>query len=291
MRARTAFVLAACACTGSDPDPEVPDLRFDPTTWPTVIGPSDRTATVVAPSSYDGSSLLPVLVELHGYGATALIQELYFQAGLRVDEGFVLVLPDGTSDSTGAQFWNATEACCDFDGSGVDDAGYLLSLVDEVEAAFPVDPDRIAFFGHSNGGYMSYRIACEASGRIAAVASLAGSAAHDPAACAATEPVSALQIHGTLDDVVTYDGDAFSLGAVQTAQRWADRAGCTATEDGGRRDYEAGVDGDETVITRHTGCAPDRDVELWTVEGADHIPIFYESFRDDLIAWLLAHRR
>lgn len=269
------------------------DARFDDATWPVEIGGEERPATVMFPSDYDGESLLPVVVLLHGYSANSVLQELYFQLSPLVDEyGFVYVLPDGTVDEGGSMFWNATPGCCDLYGSGVDDVSYLLSLLDEVEASFPVDLDRVYFSGHSNGGFMSYRMACEAADRIAGVASLAGATFMDESDCLATQPVSVLQIHGDADSVIRYEGDFYYPGAVETVERWAERASCdVAGPQTESVDLFSTEEGEETEVIVYPGCDAETDVRLWTVADGSHVPAFGETFSRSLLDWLLAQRR
>ena len=112
------------------------DPRFDPENWPGTVGGPDRPAHVYAPTDWDGTSRMPVVVMLHGYGATGIVQDVYMQLRPRLEVlGAIYVLPDGLKDSFGAQYWNANPYCCDFDGSGVDDVGYLMGLIDELEAS------------------------------------------------------------------------------------------------------------------------------------------------------------
>lgn len=278
------------AATGPTDDP-----RFDSSTWPDSITDGDRVAMVYGPADYDGESLLPVIMLLHGYGASGILQDLVYQLRPRVDTaGFILILPEGTVDSRGLQFWNATEACCDFDASGVDDVGHLLTVLDGVEATYPVDPDRITVTGHSNGGYMSYRMGCEASDRLAAIAPLAGLAFSNEADCAASQAVSVLHTHGTEDEDVPYDGfPPFLPSAQGSVERWTARAGCSgATESAGTADYETSVDGEEATKTRWSdGCEEGFNAELWTLNGVGHLPFFTDLWRDEHTAWLLAQRR
>jgi polyhydroxybutyrate depolymerase len=93
----------------------------------------------------------------------------------------------------GARFWNATDACCDVDASGVDDSSYLAGLINEIGSHVAVDPRRVFVVGHSNGAFMSYRMACDHADTIAAIVSLAGAPPADPAACRPTEPVAILR--------------------------------------------------------------------------------------------------
>ena len=115
--------------------------------------------------------------------------------------GFLYCYPDGTIDRWGNRFWNATDACCDFGNTGVDDAGYLRALIEEIARRFAVDRKRIYLVGHSNGGFMAYRMACQSADLIAGIASLAGTTFLDPSRCAPSEPVNILHIHGTADDI------------------------------------------------------------------------------------------
>ena len=228
---------------------------------------------------------------LHGYGATADLQDLIFGLGARVDSlGFILVKPEGTTDSYGAQFWNATDECCNFDQSSVDDVGYLTGLLDEAKSLYPVASESLV--GHSNGGYMSYRLACEVPERLAGIVVLAGAVYNDEADCVGTTPVPVLHVHGTLDESVGYESTPTHAGAVESVGRWVTKAGCDATPiEGGPRDYVSGVEGEETIVQQWSGCADDLDIQLWTAVGADHVFLDNRnSFKDDATAWAIGVR-
>lgn len=306
MRSLNILVLfSLVACTGGTvgetddtEDTDAVDPRKDPSTWPDTVGPEDRPAGLTTPDTYDGTSDLPLVLVLHGYGAAGAVQDGYFRMSQRASErGYVVIVPDGTVDLSGRRFWNATDACCDFAGSGVDDVAYLLGLIDEVEASVPIDPDRIVVIGHSNGGFMSHRLACEASDRLAGIASLAGAGWSDTAACPATDPVSVLQIHGTNDSTIEYGGgwlvdpEVTYPAAEDTVADWAERNGCGDATDGGPLDYEANVSGSETTTRTWSTCEGEAEVALWTLDGAGHIPTFTQAFHDDVLDWLLAQRR
>ncbi len=280
-------LLLACGSGSDDSTGPSDDPRKDRSTWPAELGGEARPALVFGPSSYDGEAELPLVMMLHGFGVNGAVQDLVYQLTPRVDDyGFVLILPTGTENSDGTPFWNAHEACCNFDGSTVDDSGYLAGLLDEAEAAFPIDPDRIYVMGHSNGGYMSYRMACDHSERIAAIAPLAANTL-SPSDCDATTPVSVLHAHGTTDDTIPYGPSGMGMGAEESLRQWTRRAGC----DEGTADYVATVSGDETTRTRYpSGCAEGFTGELWRMEGVGHIPGFTDAYRDDTLSWLLARR-
>ena len=181
------------------------------------------------PASYDAGLPAPLLILLHGYTGSGQDIDAYFDLGPAAEaRGFVYAFPDGTYDSDGNRFWNATDACCDFDRSGVDDVAYLTDVIADIPAELAIDPKRIALVGWSNGGFMSYRMACDQADLVAAMVSLAGATFADPADCAPSEPVSVAQIHGTADDVIRYEGgEPFTdttgpyPGAETTAATWA----------------------------------------------------------------------
>jgi len=253
--------------------------------------------TVYVPSSYDPEVPAPLVVLLHGYSGNGDWQESYFQLlPLAEQYGFLYMHPDGTVDQAGNRFWNATDACCDFYGSQIDDSAYLLELVDEVKAQLNVDPGQVYFAGHSNGGFMSYRMACDHSRTIAAIASLAGATFDDPSDCSPDSAVHVLQIHGTADSVILYDGGSIGgstyPGAVGTVEQWALFGGCAI--DGVPMppplDLDESIPGAETdVHVYDIGCATDGSAELWSVNGGSHVPPLTDEFGQLVIEFLLSH--
>lgn len=256
-----------------------------------------RPVTVHVPPGLDPKKPAPVVILLHGFGASGLVQELVFQLQPEADKrGFLYAHPDGTVGADAKRFWNATDACCDFGNTMVDDVAYLSGLVKEIGEHFAVDPKRVFFTGHSNGGFMSHRLACDKPDLIAAVASLAGSVYLDPTKCTAAEPVGVLQIHGTKDDAVLYDGEMQNgtgyPSAKDTIAFWAGKNGCDATAmDAPAIDIDATLDGNETLVTRHNNCKPGGAAELWTIQGAGHIPGLGPNFAPAVVDWLFAHAK
>src|ERR1019366_9548928 len=142
-------LLVASACSSKSP---APASSTDAGDDGAVLGDYDP-----VPSGYTGAPT-PLVILLHGYSINGAEEDLYL--GLRSVAESKTVLyahPDGTMNPAGNRFWNATDACCDLYGSGVDDSTYLASLVAEIGTRYAVDPKRVYFMGHSNGGVMSLR--------------------------------------------------------------------------------------------------------------------------------------
>lgn len=261
---------------------------------PRLLGPEDRQARVTVPMAHDGTTELPLVVLLHGYTASASVQDLYWGVSRHAREnGYYVILPDGTLDTGGNRFWNATEYCCDFGDTGVDDEGYLRDLVHEMKSLYPVDESRVYFIGHSNGGFMSYRMACAMANEVTAIASLAGSSFADESACDPSEPVSVLQVHGTADSTIAYDGDGYP-SAPAVVERWAVRADCDTSmlTDLDPIDIEEDLAGAETTVQRYeTGCAVGIDAELWSIQDGGHIPVFNDNWMPMLTDWLFRHAK
>lgn len=317
MRALAVVVVAAC---GSVP----PANGMHP-------GGAERASALVAarpyrmhvPPGYDAARATPLVILLHGYTDEPEETDAFFRMHEVADrEGFLLALPAGTRDRGGNRFWSATDACCDLGGTGVDDVAYLTAVLDDIEARYHVDRDRVYLVGHSNGAFMALRLACELAPRIAAVAAHAGAAWLDPARCKPAAPVSVLAIHGDADSVVRYEGGVFDQAMLegfaahhhirlptplvparraypsvhQTVAMWAAIDGCTGPlHEVGRLDLDTSLPGAETVEEAYSGCR-DTAVELWTMHGADHMPALARApappaFADAIWAFLRAHPR
>ncbi len=263
-----------------------------------------RPALVVRPGDYDPRRAYPLVVLLHGYAANGFVQDIVFGTSARVDaQQYLLLIPEGELDGSGKQYWNAGP-CCSFGTDPPDDLAYLRALVEEVATTHHVDRRSIHALGHSNGGFMALALACEASDLFASVASLAGSAPPTELDCSAPErPVSVLQVHGDADDVVLYDGVTVPTGiplaaypsAPETVRRFAARLGCDVANPptpGTALDIDADLVGVDTTVAAYVqGCPTGTTAELWTIQGAGHIPYLREEARDRLLAWLFDHRR
>lgn len=258
-----------------------------------------RSSNLVVPTGYDAGTPAPLVLLLHGYAGSGAGQDAYMGFSAISDEfGFLMLNPDGLVDGGGSRYWTATDACCNFYGSSVSDSDFLAGLIGEVQSLYNIDPNRVFITGHSNGGFMSYRMACDHADLVAAIASMAGATFDNPASCAPFEPVHVLQIHGTLDDTILYGGGSI-LGtaypsAAGSVDRWNTYNGCSGVADPSTPsiDIEISLPGDETSIVKYVdGCDANGSGEIWTLANGSHIPNFSSQYARSVIEYFYAHPR
>lgn len=266
-----ALLVALVACGGSSERP-------------TTFG-GDRPVKLQVPEPFDEGREYPLVLVLHGYSANGFFQNAYFGFGATVARGDAFVLaPDGLTDSRGNQFWNADPVCCDFDNRHPDDVAYLGGIVEDVEDSWPIDPKAVVAVGHSNGGFMAYRLACDRGDLFDSIAVLAGTAAM--VACDPPEPVNVLHIHGTSDPTVPF------ATAQPSVDQWAARNGCAAgMTPGDPLDLDTALDGAETRTATETGCPTGGTTTLWSIEGAGHVPAITGKFEPAFWQWFTENRR
>lgn len=259
----------------------------------------------------DVSGPVPLVILLHGYAFNGPAQDAYWGFSQRADvDGFALAVPSGSLNQAGKRYWDATDFCCDFDNSGVDDVAFMRSLVDTVAEEVDIDRGSVTVAGWSNGGFMALRAACDMSDVVTTVISHAGAAWNDFAACPAVDtaanrfPVNVLQVHGTNDEVIAYDGfnpvgsappTTQAPGypsAPETVARFAARNGCSAGATVALGPLDLTRDeGNETSQAESPDCPVGGDAALWTVAGASHIPSFHEGYAEAALSWALSRAR
>ena len=261
------IALAASACGG------IPGVNLTPTCtgkpaagtdekFTIAVGALMRTYYVHTPSAYNPEKRAPVVLNFHALGSNAT-EQMYFSKMIAASdaEGFIVVHPEGTG--TTRQSWNAG-ACCDLAAQNdVDDLGFVKAMLDKLDADRCVDATRIFTTGMSNGGFMSHRLACELSDRIAAAAPVAG--VNGMPTCTPKRPVPIMQFHGTLDMLVPYAGmPSYNFPPVeQMITDWATRDACT---DQPKETFQMG---DATCMGR-SACGQGAEVILCTIDGGGH---------------------
>jgi polyhydroxybutyrate depolymerase len=253
---------------------------------------------IYLPSDYDPSEEFPLVIFLHGYAplTTAWYDILLPLQKDANTKGYIFAKPDGSQDGLGEFYWAATDACCDMWGNEPDHVGYLLALVESIQEKYNIDPRRIHLIGHSNGGFMCHRMACEAPEKFASVVSISGAMWFDPSNCQPKAPIHVLNIHGTFDPIILWTGGLIGLtpypGANYSTEYWAAHNGCsTNATNGGSFDFDWFILFNETTRWIYEGCDDSQagSAELWQVTTAGHFPAISSEGIDALFDYLDTH--
>jgi polyhydroxybutyrate depolymerase len=205
---------------------------------------AERQYLVHVPARYDRRRAAAVLYAFHGGGGHMERQaddRLYGLVSKSEAAGFIAVFPNGTGALPGGRLatWNAGACCGEARDRDVDDVGFMRRIHADLARHVRIDAARVYATGMSNGGMMAYRLACEASDIVRAIAAVAGT--DNTRACTPSRPVAILHIHARDDTHVLFEGgagaDAFRdrskvtefTSVAQTVSRWVERNGCAPT--------------------------------------------------------------
>ena len=183
-----------------------------------------RDYIVHIPSTYDSKVPIPLVLCFHGYGGTASGMSYTNFNDVSDTANFFVVYPQGTLLKRKSH-WNVGGWTLD---SKIDDVGFISSLLDSLSERYNINQSRIYSTGMSNGGYMSFLLACQLSERIAAIASVTGSMTPQTFnLCNPQRPIPVLQIHGTNDQKVPYKGNRkWSLSINKVLEYWINHNNC-----------------------------------------------------------------
>lgn len=251
----------------------------------TIDGPGDYTYSlehdgltrkyrVHVPPGYSPAKPAPMVLAFHGGGGNMDYQadDRYYGLVAKSDStGYIVVFPNGYSPLKSGKLatWNAGNCCGGARDRNIDDVGFVRDMIKNLRRQLNIDPARIYATGMSNGALMSYRLACEMSDTIKAIAAVAGS--DGTASCHPSAPVSILAIHAKDDDHVLFNGGAGSnskaiadfVSVPETIARWVDRDGCATTP---KRVLEvAGA-----YCDAYAPCRGDAEVRLCVTESGGH---------------------
>ncbi|MBN1429721.1 MAG: polyhydroxybutyrate depolymerase [Anaerolineae bacterium] len=231
----------------------------------------ERSYILHVPHGYDGTRPIAVVLAFHGGGGNAERVARLTAFNTQADQsGFLVVYPNGSGQLEDRRLtWNAGTCCGYAQANGIDDVGFVRAIIAELERFIAIDTKRIYATGISNGGIMSYRLACEASDLIAAIGPVAGTQNIVP--CEPEEPVSVIHFHGTNDQHLPYAGGmgTDSLTGVDYAsvedsiQFWLSYNQCPTPSK-----VERFADIQHIV---YTSCAEGSAVELYAIVGGGHI--------------------
>ncbi len=248
------LVVAGCSPGGANP----PTGFVNGTSAHTIkVGGRDRTYRLYKPMGLP--ALAPLVIMLHGaFGNAEQAERSYGWDELADSEGFVVAYPDGLNRA-----WNVDGGgCCGRPArEGVDDVAFITAAVADIVKNVSINPAHVYATGISNGGIMTYTLACN----TAIFAAIGPDAATQLNLCRSPHPTSVIQIHGTADLLVPYKGghglsliDGPSVPDVNAFWRNADQCSAPTVMTSG------------TVTTSTAGCADNRSVVLVTVDGGGH---------------------
>jgi len=206
------------------------------------------------PPTLNTNEPVPLVIVLHGtpIDAAGFEDVIHFQAEASA-AGFMAVYPDGCDED-----WDESDKSYDVD--------LLNKMLDRLESQFQIDTSRIYITGASAGGFMAYRVACDMASRIAAVASIAGSMWWND--CVPARPIPILEMHGTVDVNVPYDGGRSTYhnkllpSVTSVIQQWVGLDGCT----GNPVTSHGGI----AQISVWNRCKGGAVVQLDTIVGGHH---------------------
>lgn len=256
-----------------------------------VINGEQRTYRLYLPPNLK-SAPVPLVVGLHGAVQSAAEFESDFGMNRVARRGrFAVVYPEGIN-----RVWDDARPPMMRLGYVVrpgDDVPFIVGLVRQLVREGIADPSRVYLAGLSMGGFMTARLACERSELFAAIALMAATAPEQyRKTCRPRSPMPAVLIHGTFDAIIPWFGVPMAgqgiLSANDTAQMFADLAGCMTASDSSRPSLDRSQ---PVAIRRWSVCRDSAQVLLYTIPGGGHLPPSAEPGRGDtLVAWLLSER-
>lgn len=218
------------------------------------------------PATYDGQTAVPLIVNHHGATSNGPQQLLYSNMLPVADTAnFIIVYPDGIANVWNSGFLTPYS-------SGPDDVGFISSLIQYLGTQYNIDPAKVYSCGMSNGGYQSFRLACELEDKIAAIASVTGSMADSVAFyCQNNRSVPVFQIHGTDDPTVPYSGlqGAF-FHQDSLIQWWINKNGCGMITESDTFPDIVLTDSSRTVYYRYNNCTDGSEVWFYKVLNGAH---------------------
>jgi polyhydroxybutyrate depolymerase len=234
----------------------------------------ERSYELHVPPTYDGSKAVPLVMALHGRLGTGQGQERLGHMNKSSDQhGFLIVYPDGIDRS-----WADGRGSSPSDKTNVNDVKFLSELIARLASRYKIDRSRVYATGMSNGGFMSARLACDLSEKLAAVAIVGASISTTAAAaCRPTNSISVLIMQGTSDPLVSFDGGPLGknghrgeiLSHDAAVQKFASLNHCPA-EPAGSHIPDTAHDGTAIDVSIYSCCASGSEVRSYAIVNGGH---------------------
>jgi len=230
-----------------------------------------RTYIVHLPANYRRGQAYPLVFVLHGGTANAENAIRMSRMSPKADrEHFIVVYPNGTGKYKDRFLnWNDGSQRSGGEKSNVDDIAFFRQLIIQLENDYNVDPKRIYATGLSNGAIMTYRLGCELSDQLAAIAPVSGALNYDKSGPVA--PLSVIIFHGTADKYVLYGGGTGRASSGRTRNDksvayavdfWVKHDGCNSIP---IRNESGNI-----IKEQYAGGKADTEVVLYTIKGGGH---------------------
>ena len=234
----------------------------------------------------------PIVFVIHGYtGSAEGIAAYTGMNNIAEREGFIAVYPQGTIDSNGNTFFNVGYEFND--DSPINDVSFIRELVRSISQEFNLKRKKAFATGMSNGGDMSYLLACTSSDLFKAVAPVAGVLMKGlKDSCELNSPVPIFEIHGTADKISLFEGDLNNEGGwgayydlPSTIDFFAERYQLTNKSVKQMISKESGADYD-IFFERHWSDDLEEEVWMYRIEDGRHVwPGIKLNWWNNPLAW------
>lgn len=237
------------------------------------------------PPGFNNAQHLPVVINMHGSGSTGAEEEFYSRMSETSDSNkFIVVYPDGIN-----KVWNS--GFTPPYNSAPDDVGFIGKIIDTLYTLYNIDLSRVYSTGMSNGGFQSYRLACDLENRIAAIASVAGALTDlQVINCVLSRHIPVMEIHGTADPLVPYGGETGIKSVEETIDFFTNADQCHNGNDTTVWPNLDPNDSSTVARIRYANCGSGTEVVLFKIYGGGHTwpnayyPYIYGPTNHDLDA-------
>ncbi|OQP62012.1 hypothetical protein A3860_30475 [Niastella vici] len=262
----TLLTFPATSCRKTD-TPPITVFHFYDTL---AVDGYSRSCLINLPPNYNDNPHFALVIALHGTaGSAAQMETDYKLTNKSNSAGFIIVYPEGVpSDGLlGIRTWNAG-SCCDFAMQhNIDDVKFIKLLIQKLTANYKIDRKRIYVTGMSNGAMMAYRLGCELSDQLAAIAPVSGTLM-TTAPCEPARKMPVLHIHSAMDTKVPFAGGVGLAGYYfhpvdSTLRVWAGIDGCAATP-------QVVTDTALYTQTQYVNCSNNTTVQLYLTKDGGH---------------------